>query len=60
MNTFKALAWIASGHLKARADRRTANLIDALPETVQKDIGWKWTSSKRDPGVKSFLGFDLI
>lgn len=59
MNSFKALAWIASGQLKARAERRTANIINALPDQVQKDIGWKWTSS-RVPSVRQILGWELM
>lgn len=60
MNTFKALAWIASGHLKALADRRTASIINALPEEVQKDIGWKWTPNRREHSVKAGLGWDML
>jgi hypothetical protein len=60
MNMSKALAWIASGHIKARADRRTASIINALPEEVQKDIGWKWSPNRRERGVKPALGWDMI
>jgi len=34
---------------KARAERRTAALINALPLEVQKDIGWRWSSSRPEP-----------
>lgn len=60
MNAFKALAWIASGQIKARAERRTASIINALPDEVQKDIGWKWTANRRAPVAKSSLDWDLI
>ena len=60
MNMSKALAWIASGHLKARADRRTASIINSLPEEVQKDIGWRWTPNRREKGGKADLQFEII
>lgn len=34
---------------KARAERRTALLLNALPLEVQKDIGWRWSSSRPEP-----------
>lgn len=60
MNMSKALAWIASGHLKSRADRRTANIINSLSEEVQKDIGWRWTPNRRERGGKAELQFEII
>lgn len=61
MNTFKALASFASGHLQARANRRTASIINSLSEEVQKDIGWKWTPNRRDHSVQSIsLGWDVL
>jgi hypothetical protein len=60
MNTFKALAWIASGHLKARAERRTTSILNALPDEVQKDIGWKWSPNRRDRSVKPSLSWDIL
>jgi hypothetical protein len=59
MSMSKALAWIASGH-KSRANRRTANIINALPEEVQKDIGWRWSPSRREKGGKPDLQFEII
>jgi hypothetical protein len=58
MNTFKALAWIASGHIRARNERRTASMINDLPASVQKDIGWKWTSAKQSQ--RTALDWDLM
>lgn len=60
MNSFRALAWIASAPLQARANRRTASIINALPDEVQKDIGWKWTANRRAPVVRSTLDWDLL
>lgn len=60
MNMSKALAWIASGHFKSRADRRTASIINALPEEIQKDIGWRWSPTRREKGGKADLRFEII
>ena len=60
MNMSKALAWIASGHLKSRSERNTASIINALPEEIQKDIGWRWTPSRREKGGKAELQFEII
>jgi|EndMetStandDraft_8_1072994.scaffolds.fasta_scaffold710176_1 hypothetical protein len=60
MNAFRALAWIASAPLKSRSQRRTASIINALSEEVQKDIGWKWTANRRASTVKSSLDWDLL
>lgn len=45
MSMFNGLARIA----KARAQRRTEVLLDSLPLEVQKDIGWRWSPSRRGP-----------
>lgn len=58
MNSFRALAWIASGQFGART-KRTAAIIGALPDTVQKDIGWKWSSSRPENGRRP-INWDLI
>lgn len=60
MSMSKALARIASGHFKSRADRRTASIINSLPEEIQKDIGWRWTPSRREKGGKAELQFEII
>lgn len=60
MNMSKALAWIASDHLKSRANRRTANIINSLPEEIQKDIGWRWSPNRREKGGKPELQFEII
>lgn len=53
MNTFRAL-------VQARANRRTASIINALTDEVQKDIGWKWTANRRAPAVRSSIDWDLL
>lgn len=55
----RALSAIASAHLNARAKRRTAAIIDALPESVQKDIGWRWASNRTQSGRTS-IDWDLM
>ncbi len=60
MSMSKALAWIASGRNKSRADRRTANIINSLPEEIQKDIGWRWSPNRREKGGKPELQFEII
>ena len=60
MNAFRALAWIASAPMKLRAQRRTASIINALPDEVQKDIGWKWTANRRAPVANTSLDWDLL
>jgi hypothetical protein len=57
MNPIKAFGLFAS---RALADRRTATIINALSEEVQKDIGWKWTASRRAPVVRTSVNWDLI
>lgn len=59
MNALRALSAIANAHLEARAQRRTASLIGTLSESIQKDIGWKWTPNRALPGRKS-IDWDLI
>lgn len=56
----RALSTIASAHLDARARRRTAEIIADLPESVQKDIGWRWTSAKTDRSAGGLIRWDLI
>ena len=60
MNMSKALAWFASSQMKARADRRTANIINSLPEEIQKDIGWRWSPNRREKAGKPELRFEII
>lgn len=59
MNALRALTQIATAHLEARAKRRTASIINSLPESIQKDIGWKWTPNRGVPGRKS-IDWDLM
>jgi hypothetical protein len=59
MNALRALSSIAAAHVEARSKRRTANIIADLPESVQKDIGWRWTSSKHDRSG-ALIRWDLI
>jgi hypothetical protein len=42
------------------SDRRTASIINSLPDEVQKDIGWKWTASRRAPVARTSVNWDLI
>jgi len=44
---FKSLTRIA----RARSRRRTELMLDQLPLEVQKDIGWRWSPSRREPAV---------
>ncbi|MBX3597345.1 MAG: hypothetical protein KF874_07225 [Rhizobiaceae bacterium] len=60
MSMSTALAWIASGRMKSRAERRTADIINALPEEIQKDIGWRWTPTRREKGNKPGLRFEVL
>ena len=55
----RALSAIANAHIEARAKRRTAALLSALPESVQKDIGWKWSSNRSAP-AKTGIAWDLL
>ena len=59
MNALRALTQIATSHLETRAKRRTASIINSLPDSVQKDIGWKWSPSRALPGRKS-IDWDLM
>lgn len=55
----RALSALATAHLEARAKRRTVEMISSLPESVQKDIGWKWTPNRAAPG-RSAIDWDLM
>ncbi len=57
MNPIKAFGAFAG---RALADRRTASIINALPDEVQKDIGWRWTANRRAPVARSAVNWDLI
>ena len=60
MNALRALSTLASAHLEARSRRRTADIISDLPESVQKDIGWRWTSAKQERTAGALIRWDLI
>lgn len=47
MSMFDGLARMA----KARAERRTAMILNSLPLEVQKDIGWRWSPSRPEPSA---------
>ena len=33
---------------RTRARRRTERMLDRLPLDIQKDIGWRWSPSRRE------------
>lgn len=35
--------------VRTRARRRTEQMLDRLPLEIQKDIGWRWSPSRREP-----------
>lgn len=53
MSIFDGLARFANTQKQARAQRRTAMLLDSLPSDVQKDIGWRWSPRLRASDVAS-------
>lgn len=57
---FKGFARFASTQFKARNRRLTAEMLDALPAEVQKDIGWKWSPRLRGNTAGGKLDFDLL
>ena len=57
MSMFEGLARFADDQMRARAERRTRMLLDALPENVQKDIGWRWAPRLRGPHKSGDIGF---
>ncbi|MEZ5802961.1 MAG: hypothetical protein R3E51_05865 [Rhizobiaceae bacterium] len=44
---FESLMRIA----RTRARRRTEQMLDRLPLEIQKDIGWRWSPSRREPAT---------
>ena len=55
---FEGFARFTSTRLKAR---RTAQLLNALPAEVQKDIGWKWSPRLRGNAIPvARLDYDLL
>ncbi len=57
MSIFDGLARFAEQQMQARAERRTRMLLDALPESVQKDIGWRWAPRARGQHASREIGF---
>lgn len=51
---------VFSTYMESRAKRRTASIISNLPESVQKDIGWRWSSPRQDQGAGKPIRWDLI
>ncbi|MGD9916133.1 MAG: hypothetical protein AB7S80_18810 [Rhizobiaceae bacterium] len=58
MSMFDNIARFAASQRRARAERRTARIIEQLPQDVQKDIGWRWTP--RGPGRPMARHFDFV
>jgi hypothetical protein len=57
MSIFEGLVRFAEGQFEARAARRTRLLLNALPESIQKDIGWTWTPRHRGQHRNGDIGF---
>lgn len=51
MSIMDGLARFASAQKQAQARRRTERLLDSLPDSVQKDIGWRWSPRLRGKDV---------
>ena len=57
MSIFDGLMRFAEGQLEARAARRTREMLNALPENIQKDIGWRWAPRTRGQHSTSRIDF---
>ena len=57
MSIFDGLTRFADRQMQARSERRTRMLLDALPESVQKDIGWRWAPRTRGQLGGTGIGF---
>ncbi|MBX3530875.1 MAG: hypothetical protein KF849_09725 [Rhizobiaceae bacterium] len=57
MSIFDGLMRFAENRIEARAARRTRMLLAALPESIQKDIGWNWTPRHRGQHRNGDIGF---
>jgi hypothetical protein len=57
MSIFEGLTRFAERQLSARAERRTRLMLNDLPESVQKDIGWRWAPRTRGQQRIASLGF---
>ncbi len=60
MSIFEDMANFARTMRRARARRRTADMLDALPSDVQKDIGWKWSPRLRGHAARASIDWDLL
>ena len=60
MSIFDDMASFARSMRQARARRHTAEMLDALPRDVQKDIGWKWAPRLRGRGQRATIDWDLV
>lgn len=58
MSIFEGFARFAEDGKRALAARRTRMLLEALPENVQKDIGWRWAPRTR--GQHRTAGLDFF
>lgn len=57
MSIFRDLARFAESRFQAHAERRTHMLLNALPEDIQKDIGWRWAPRGRGQHNRRDMSF---
>lgn len=55
MSFLNGLSRIARAH----ARRRTEVMLNALPLEIQKDIGWRWSSNRRESEVSRLSAWNL-
>jgi hypothetical protein len=58
MTIIDGISRFAATQRKAAAWRRTERMLNALPEEVQKDIGWRATGTAPHP-FSSIFGWDF-
>ena len=57
MSIFTELARFAENQMQAASRRRTMMLLETLPESIQKDIGWRWAPRTRGQHRSADIGF---
>lgn len=57
---FEGLARFAAATRKNLSRRRTEAMLNSLPRSVQKDIGWRWSADRPSTTFGTSLGWEHL
>ncbi|MBD0414953.1 hypothetical protein [Oryzicola mucosus] len=57
---FEGFVRFANTAMKNRARRQTQVMLDSLPRSIQKDIGWRWSPDRPSTSSGSRIGWEYI